>query len=121
MASPQQRKKVIAMAVALLAIGLMSTASQAASGRPSHRRSADRGQHDRPRHDAHADKDNRITIGVTIGGDYSRGHHRWQRMPHRPGRFERRWVEPVYGTTYDACGREVEVIVHRGYYTRQWV
>jgi hypothetical protein len=126
MTRPQQRKKVIAVAVALLAVGLMSTTSQVASGRSGQRRHGDRaerGQHDRSRPDAHADKDDSLTVGVTIGGDYSRsrGHDRWQRMPHRPGRFERRWVEPVYGTSYDACGRRVAVIVHQGYYTRQWV
>ena len=76
-----------------------------------------------------------VGIGVPLGG-YS--HGRCAPVPHRhsecckqwvPGRFETRceqvfvpgctrqvWVEPVYRTEYDACGRPFQVLVTCGFY-----
>ena len=128
-----RRRRAVGLVVALLAVGLLTTAAQAAPSRGGNRRHAQRKQrrhHDPPQRASHRDRghfrghDDRLSISLNLGGNYRRpGHHGrpWRHLPYRRGKYVTRWVEPVYATHYDRCGRPTRILVTAGYYTSVWV
>lgn len=84
----------------------------------------DHDRHDRDRY--HHDRDDSLRVRVSWGtpsvvtrtGRWVPGHYvtRTETVLVRPERCERVWVEPLYDTRYDDCGRPYRVLVRDGYW-----
>lgn len=126
------RLKIIGLSVALLAVVLVIAPASAEY------KSAVRDRHDR--HDRHVDdadrdraKDRHSRNDRKHGSHvkhYSLSFSSHRRVPHRviytrrvyvAGYYEKRWLEPVYETRCDSCGRSYQVLIREGCYERIWV
>jgi len=137
---------VLGMTAALLAVPMLSGEAKADHDDRGKRHRArvvhkdsHRGSHHR--HKDHHDYSHRShgkshKSGLLFELVFGSGHHHHHRRHRRVvrhhyghgtssvctrGRYDSRWVPPVYCTRYDPCGRAYRVIVRSGYYDRVWV
>ena len=120
-------RNIFGLSVALLAVVLV--AAPASAERQSavrdrhahhdghHGRSQDRGHRSDGRHGS---RDKQFILSF---GSHRRVPHRviYTRRVYVPGYHEKRWIEPIYETRYDSCGRAYEVLIREGCYERIWV
>lgn len=60
----------------------------------------------------------RVGIGIGFGNPHRATGH-WTIVRERvwvEGRCERVWIEPIYETRFDACGRPIQICIRQGYW-----